>query len=166
MLNSRLLSLSLLVGLVGLAGCSSVKKSLGLEREAPDEFAVTPSTLPLDMPPDFFTLPVPDPGAPRPQDVKENQEKKQKLIGSSSSKAQRTSGQTALLELAGAEEGQDQVRREIDRESRIESVKGKPVLEELGIKKSKPRGDALNPYEEAYRLQERGVTQRPLNAAE
>jgi len=164
--HSRLAIISLLSGCVLLQGCGSVKKTLGIDRDPPDEFAVTPSIQPLDMPPDFFILPPPEPGTPRPQDVRERNAKKEKLLGSSGEKGALSPGQKALLGMAGAEGGQDQIRHEVDTESHIESVKGKPILEKLGIKKTKPKGDAINPYEEAVELQKKGIPQNRPTASE
>lgn len=48
-----------------LAGCDSFKQAIGIEKVAPDEFAVE-SQPPLTIPPDFALRP-PKPGAPRPQ---------------------------------------------------------------------------------------------------
>jgi len=161
----HLVVISLLSGCVLLPGCGSVKKSLGIERDPPDEFAVSPSTQPLDMPPDFFVLPAPEPGTPRPQDVRENNTKKEKILGLRSNKGILTPGQKALLDMAGAEEGQDQVRRQIDEESHIEKAKGKPLLEKLGIKK-KSKTDVINPYEETVDLQKKGIPQNQAPAEE
>lgn len=142
-----------------LQGCHSVKKTLGIERDAPDEFAVTPSNQPLEMPPDFF-LPIPDPGCPRPQEVREINAKKEKLLGSTSQeKGVLSPGQKALLEKAGVEPGQENIRRKMDEESHIERAKGKPILEQLGIKKSKPKEEIVNPYDESLELQKKGIPQ-------
>ena len=76
-MTQRSLSLSILLlsACTILQGCGSVKRTLGIERDAPDEFAVTPCDQPLDMPPNFFSdLPKPRPGAPRPQEVKGRKE--------------------------------------------------------------------------------------------
>lgn len=50
-----------------LTGCAGFKQTIGLEAQAPDEFAVE-SRAPLTVPPEFDLRP-PAPGAPRPQDV-------------------------------------------------------------------------------------------------
>ena len=51
-----------------LPACSdSTSRTLGLVRDAPDEFQVT-TRAPLSMPPDMTTLPSPSPGSPRPQE--------------------------------------------------------------------------------------------------
>lgn len=65
--TSALLGMVLVVPLLGLGGCSggSVQKALGIDKRAPDEFAVV-SRAPLVVPPDYQLRP-PRPGAPRPQ---------------------------------------------------------------------------------------------------
>lgn len=50
-----------------LAGCTSVRQSLGLVHNAPNEFDVV-NQPPLSMPP-TYDLVTPNPGAPRPQSV-------------------------------------------------------------------------------------------------
>lgn len=156
---SRLFSATLLSSCLILQGCGSVKKSLGIEKDAPDEFSVNPSIQPLDMPPDFFELPKPQPGLPRPQDAQALQAKKEKIIGSAPERASPTSGQKALLEMAGVNVKEDNIRKEIDEESKIVSAKGKPVLERLGIKKPKD-DNVINPYDEIVELEQQGI---PIN---
>lgn len=51
----------------GLAGCQTVGEALGIEKSAPDEYAVAPRR-PLVMPPDM-ELRAPQPGATGPSDV-------------------------------------------------------------------------------------------------
>ena len=58
-----------------LPGCSDLKRSIGLERTSPDEFAVE-SRAPLTMPPDFELRP-PQPGAARPQEMSSGQQARQ-----------------------------------------------------------------------------------------
>jgi hypothetical protein len=156
---SRLVSATLLSSCLVLQGCGSVKKSLGIEKDAPDEFSVDPSIQPLDMPPDFFVLPKPQPGIPRPQDAQALQAKKEKILGSTPEKASPTTGQKALLEMAGVSEKQENIRQEVDKDSKIVSAKGKPVLERLGIKKTKDE-NVINPYEEVAELEQQGI---PVN---
>ena len=50
-----------------LSGCSSLRQAIGMDRTAPDEFAVE-SRAPLTIPPDFNLRP-PQPGATRPDEV-------------------------------------------------------------------------------------------------
>ena len=54
------------VAAIGLAGCQSTQKALGMSKVVPDEFRVV-SKAPLAVPPDYALRP-PTPGAPRPQD--------------------------------------------------------------------------------------------------
>jgi hypothetical protein len=58
-----------------LAGCTDVRRAIGLEQVAPDEFAVE-SRAPLTIPPEFDLRP-PQPGAPRPQEKSANQQARQ-----------------------------------------------------------------------------------------
>lgn len=144
-----------------LQGCNSVKKTLGIDRDAPDEFSVSPSCQPLDMPPEFSVLPTPVPGQPRQQDMKGREATKEKIIGSTQGGRTLTPGQKSILEMAGAEGGKDHVRTEIDNESRIQKAQGKgPVLEQLGIiKKTENKEELINPHTEAVELQNKGVPQ-------
>lgn len=69
-----------LIGLASvllIAGCSDLKKSIGLEKTTPDEFAVE-SRAPLTMPPDFNLRP-PQPGAARPQEKSSGQQARQTI---------------------------------------------------------------------------------------
>jgi len=159
-LSTRLIALGLISSCIVLHGCQSVKKTLGMEREAPDEFAVTPCTQPLDMPPDFFALPVPRPGALPPQEVKAMQTKREKLLGVGAVKGTLSPGQEALLQMAGTDKRQAQVRGQIDEESHIESLNGNPLLKTLGIKQQ--NGDTVNPVEEAAELQKKGISRSQL----
>ena len=70
----------LLCGSVFLQGCDSAKKTLGIDKSPPDEFSVLPSQQSLEMPPDFNLLPTPNPGLPRPQDVRATAQKKEALV--------------------------------------------------------------------------------------
>jgi Protein of unknown function (DUF3035) len=59
-------------GALLLQGCTDLRRTIGLERTSPDEFAVE-SRAPLEMPPDFDLRP-PQPGATRPQEKSSNQQ--------------------------------------------------------------------------------------------
>jgi hypothetical protein len=62
-------------GALLLQGCTDLKRSIGLEKTSPDEFAVE-SRAPLTMPPDFELRP-PQPGAARPQEKSSGQQARQ-----------------------------------------------------------------------------------------
>lgn len=154
---NRLVTLSLLSMCFWLQGCTSVKKTLGIERDPPDEFAVMPCTQPLDMPPDFFVLPEPRPGTPRPQDVKTMEAKRKELFGVQAKPGAVSPGQTVLLEMAGAPNNQADIRTTIDAEDHRDASKENPILKTLGIKR--PRGDIIDPQEEAKELKKKGISQ-------
>src|SRR5207253_2815772 len=67
-------SACLVVGLL-LPGCSDFKRTIGIEKTSPDEFAVE-SRAPLTIPPDFDLRP-PQPGASRPQEKSSGQQARQ-----------------------------------------------------------------------------------------
>jgi hypothetical protein len=90
----------------------------------------------------------------RPQDRAAREKQDQKFLGASEVKESSSPGQEALLNMCNVKKNQDHIRQKIDTEARIEDKKGKPIVEKLGIKKSK--GDALNPYDEAENLKEKG----------
>src|SRR5215469_13907195 len=71
------LSAVCLAGASPIAGCTDLKKSIGLEPTLPDEFAVE-SRAPLTIPPDFDLRP-PQPGASRPQEKSSDQQAKQTI---------------------------------------------------------------------------------------
>lgn len=56
-MNKVLFAIALLAGVGALSACSNMKKSLGIENSAPDEFMVT-TRAPLTLPPDFDLRPV------------------------------------------------------------------------------------------------------------
>ena len=64
-----------LAGPLLIAGCTDLKKTIGLEPTLPDEFAVE-SRAPLTIPPDFELRP-PQPGASRPQEKSADQQARQ-----------------------------------------------------------------------------------------
>jgi hypothetical protein len=66
---NHLRAASLILFSLALAGCSdSTKKTFGLEANPPDAFDVG-TQAPLSIPPELGTLPQPNPGEPRPQQV-------------------------------------------------------------------------------------------------
>jgi hypothetical protein len=159
--RSPSIALSLLAASIMLQGCQSVKKTLGIDRDPPNEYAVTPSVQPLEMPPEFSCLPIPTPGVERPQDRAARQNQKEKFLGSGGNKEPLSTGQKALLQMSHAQPNQDDVRYAIDTEARMEKQEDKTIIQKLGIKKTKPKGDAVDPYEEAAELQKKGIPPSP-----
>ena len=62
----RLRSGLLIAALAMMTACTSVKQDLGMVKEPPDEFRVSPRA-PLSMPPQYSLRP-PQPGQTRPQE--------------------------------------------------------------------------------------------------
>ncbi|HTK84970.1 MAG TPA: DUF3035 domain-containing protein [Patescibacteria group bacterium] len=149
-----LITASLSVLLLG--GCGNVKKNLGLERSAPDEFTVV-HRAPLSMPPDYGLRP-PTPGAPRPQDAISEQQAKTAVFGGNAGTAETPHGSAdqALLKNAGADQADDRIRQQVDRETAAMPAKQKTVSEKLlGWTKSKPAEPAatvVDADKEAARL--------------
>lgn len=83
------------LALLALPGCGGMKKTFGMAKDAPDEFAVTKQA-PLAVPPDFNLRP-PRPGAPRPQELDSQGQAMDALFGPGVS-APKTPGEQALLD--------------------------------------------------------------------
>lgn len=161
-MTQRSYTLCLLALCLVFSGCSSLKKTIGIDRDPPDEYGVTPSPKPLDMPPDFYHLPTPMPGAERPQDVAERLSQEEKFLGAPVVKTQPLSpGQSAVLDMCGVEKGQEKIRYKVDEEARMEGTKDKPILQRLGIQKEKLKGEAVDPYAESEELHKKGLPAGP-----
>lgn len=110
---NRVLVAAALVGAVGLSGCSTASKALGMSKVTPDEFRVVTKP-PLVVPPDFSLRP-PAPGEPRPQELQPESAARQALANERASEA-RTDGEKALVARAGAEQADPLVRYVVDDE--------------------------------------------------
>ena len=148
-------------------GCSDVRQSLGLDKRAPDEFAVVPRA-PLSVPPDFSLRP-PDPGAPRPQELSPTQEAKRTIIGPSSDRKEvkrdpkLSSGENALLNQMGATNADPSIRGVVDKESK-DLADGPVYLIDyiLFWRKQPPPGTAVDATKEAQRIQQNQALGRPV----
>ena len=94
---ARIRSVLVLAGLaLTITGCGdSITRTIGLVRDAPDEFTVT-TRAPLAMPPSF-DLPPPTPGLPRPQETPERIQAEEALV------PQTALGAAPAAETAGTE---------------------------------------------------------------
>ena len=124
--------------LVALSGCGGAADTLGLGRNAPDEFAVVDRP-PLSLPPDFDLRP-PRPGAPRPQEVKMQERASRTLFGANAKKSFAESGSSdssasdsekALLDSAGAAKADANIRETIDRESSQKVAGSRHLVDEV-----------------------------------
>jgi hypothetical protein len=164
----KLLSVFLLTtAMFALAGCENAKRSLGLEAEAPDEFAVY-SRAPLSMPPDY-ELRAPDPGAPRPQDEAAAARGADTIFGGTtkSNEAGGQSGVQSFLDKAGTAVADPNIRRTVDKES-VGIKVGEPGFVDrlLFWDEDKKPDPIVNPKKEAERVKQAEEEGKPLNEGE
>ena len=95
----------------GLTGCGTFSNALGTNKLAPDEFRVV-TKAPLVVPPEYALRP-PTPGEPRPQELQPESQARLALIGERES-AQRSQGETLLVNRAGAEKADPLIRYVVD----------------------------------------------------
>ncbi len=116
---------------LSLVSCSNAKEQLGLNKQAPDEFAVV-KRAPLEMPRDYDRLPPPRPGAGRPQERKPVDEARQTVFGDALRGETNVSGsESSLLDEAKAYEADPEIRQVIDQEAAEAAEKERPVADRL-----------------------------------
>jgi hypothetical protein len=98
---------------VGLSGCGSTRKALGMSKVTPDEFRVV-SKAPLVVPPDYSLRP-PAPGEPRPQELQPESVARNAILGQREAEG-RTDGEKMLVTKAGAEQADPLIRYVVDDE--------------------------------------------------
>ena len=107
-----------------------MKTSLGLEKDAPDEFAVI-TRAPLEMP-SGIALPPPTPGATRPQETTTFQQAEQAVFGDAQRSAPASgSAENILLQKAGAQESNPDIRATVNRETAEMKERNVPVAKKL-----------------------------------
>ena len=144
--------------LISLAGCgeSSLARSFGLTRDAPDEFAVT-TQAPLSMPPDFNLRP-PRPGVLRPQQRPEREQAEEALVpqlaltgpggGGGMSR-----GQSILVDEAGPSVRGD-IRQKVDQDASVEQASAGFLDRVLTWRKTDTRNIEVDPDREAQRIRQ------------
>ncbi len=141
-----------------LTACSGTKEMLGLEKTAPDEFAVY-SRAPLSLPPDYSLKP-PTPGADRPQGEDEQAKAQRALTGQASTASnvgyqQMTPGLQSLLEQTGALNADPNIRRTIDRETSAFIAESDSFMDNVMFWKDKEAfGTKVDAAKEAQRIRE------------
>lgn len=149
------------VGLVSavlaLSACGNPKKSLGLEKNAPDEFSVVPRA-PLALPPDYAMRP-PQPGADRPQEISTRDLARSQMIGSAggagSADLGGSNGESALLRQAGTNRADPNIRTTVNRESSILAEEDRSFTDRLVFwRKAEEPGLAVDPNAESRRIRE------------
>jgi hypothetical protein len=141
-------------------------RTLGLVRDAPDEFQVT-TRAPLSMPPDMTSLPTPRPGAPRPQERGARQQAEALLVPGLSLEDPRRAagarpsvGEAALVQRAGPD-APDDIRRRVDEESLRLDAPSRALTDRLIFwRDPPPPGTPVDPQRESQRLRENAALGR------
>jgi DUF3035 family protein len=152
----RLSGLLCLLAAPCLTGCSGqeLTNTLGLTRDAPNEFTVT-TRAPLAMP-SQFTLPPPDPGAARPQEQSERRKAEEALVPATAlatGPRESSPGQQAIVQAAGPPAPPD-IRTEVNAESALDKPRQTFTEQLMFWKKPPPAGTVVDPTREAQRLRE------------
>ena len=156
--------------MLAAAGCGGdTARTFGFTRDAPDEFQVT-TRAPLSMPPALGELPVPRPGADRPQEMTTRQAAEATLVPSAAlgpagprgaaAANPRTAGEAALLSQAGRTPGGD-IRRRVDEESLRLDQANRGLADRLIFWEAPEQpGVALDARRESQRLRENSALGR------
>jgi len=170
-LRPRLLPIAFATLALGLLqGCGGdTARSFGFTRDAPDEFQVT-TRAPLSLPPSLGDLPVPRPGAVRPQELSPRAAAESTLSPSaalgSGNPARPSSAESALLSQAGQPVGPD-IRRRVDEESlKLDSPDRSLVDRLIFWKEPEKPGIALDSRRESQRLRENAALGREATEGE
>lgn len=176
MRRTPILIAALAVGLpLATGGCSNIKETLGLSKQSPDEFKVV-SRAPLSMPPDYNLRP-PTPGAPRPQEGTPRDQAQQAVlgiapdaippIGEGEADTAQSSGESALLQSAGASGVDPNIRQLVDTETAEDEANSKTLADSLIFwRDPEPYGEVVNPQAEQKRIEENVATGQPLSTGE
>ncbi len=166
MMMKKIHILALLIPCFLVSACSgdTVQDKLGLKRTVPDEFSVVKHA-PLAMPPEY-TLHAPRPGAPRPQEQAVIEEAREAVFGAMIEKTikQDISGETLLLQQAGATQIDPNIRDTVDKETTEINERNEYIGQKLlGLGGLGGDDDnVLNAKEELERLRAEKITAAPL----
>jgi hypothetical protein len=150
----------------------STARTLGLVRDAPDEFQVT-TRAPLSLPPDMTTLPSPTPGAPRPQERTASQQAEALLSPGLALQDPRRAptarpsvGEAALLQRAGPD-APDGIRTQVDEESLRLDRPDRSLTDRLIFwRDPPPPGTPVDPTRESQRIRENAALGRDVESGE
>ena len=167
--TARLIALAALLVPVALSACTEVKRSLGYEKQPPDEFQVV-QRAPLSMPPEF-TLRPPQPGAVRPQEGTTRDQARQILVAgrtpSPISTEGRTAGDLAMMKRVGADAIQPEIRVLVNKESQALADADKNFQERIMFwRKAEPPGTAVDASKETQRLRENQALGKSVSEGE
>lgn len=106
-------AVALTVAAVAVSGCSGVRRAVGADKIAPDEFRVITKP-PLEIPPEYNLRP-PTPGEPRPQDLAPSDLAASTLVNPANTQA--SDAEQLLLAKAGAARAEPVIRAVVDVEA-------------------------------------------------
>ncbi len=146
--------------LAALSGCENARRSLGMGKQAPDEFAVL-TRAPLELPPDYGLRP-PEPGAKRPQEASTRDQARRILLGGAASAdaaarpgSRISTGESAILKRAGALNADPSIRQKVNRESTGIALAEAGFLDKIIFwQEPLPPGVVVDADKEARRLRE------------
>jgi len=160
---------------LALAGCTDIKRGLGMEKVVPDEFAVTASA-PLAIPPDY-TLRPPRPGTAPTQEKAPVEQARQTVFRASDTQLttlspvanDRSEGEDQFLKQAGAASAPKDIRQLVNNEaSAIPNNSG--FVDQLLFWRSKsptlaPADQVIDASSESERLRAAAASQAAANNA-
>lgn len=146
-----------------LGGCAETRKSIGWDKDPPDEFRVV-TRAPLSVPPEFGLRP-PAPGAPRPQEGTTTDQVRGAITGSrpgarppaqaARSVSRQTDGEAALLARIGGDRADPSIRGVVDREAASLADADRSFADRLIFwRDPEPPGTVIDAERESRRLRE------------
>lgn len=165
----------ILVLFAALGGCDTIRKVVGVDKTAPDEFTVI-SRAPLDLPPDYSLRP-PRAGALRPQETTPTQQARQTVFraGEKSDAAitaalavdGRSRGEVALLKQAGVADSDPNIRKIVNQENSKLLESDRSFVDRLVFwKPPEEPGVVVDPTKETQRLRENASTGKAVTEGE
>lgn len=162
------IALSLSCIAFALSACSGAKETLGLNRSSPDEFSVV-RRAPLAMP-KGLALPPPVPGAQRPQEDTVQEAAQKAIFGHKleSNTHHSTSAESLLLQKAGSDLAQEDIRDTVDAEMEEYDRNKTPVVDRIlnVVKKDSTPASIVNAKEEAERIKRNKTEGKPITEGE
>jgi len=155
---------------VGLGGCSSLKRAMGLEKVSPDEFAIV-TKAPLVIPPDYNLRP-PQPGAVRNQLEDPQVRAQAALFGPDATPVADgivTAGEYALLDNTGADDADPQIRNVLVSEASSLTQKDRTFTDRLLFWQHGQSGydsTAVDAAAESERIRTNQATGQPVTSGE
>lgn len=152
-----------------LGGCDSVRKVVGNEKTAPDEFAVYQRP-PLSVPSNFKLLP-PDPGRDNPQTITPSMQAQAALVGDKVKTVEQADQSTAmspgtqdLLAEAGTQKAAPNIREIVNSETAVLAKEDQRFLDKLifWVDNKPYPGVVVDASKEKKRIQENQALGKPL----